>query len=152
MFAEAIRNVIIADAQIRARLATYAFGSLSGTTTSGGRAGEDAAVFTFVPAPSDARHPFVTVVETTSAPWGTRAQRGAESAVEISLWGDKTGRTDAALRELAWMIFRATHRAELALAGYEEWGCVANAPRSQRDADAYPGHVISVRVRSLERL
>ena len=150
MIAEAIRNVIIADAESRARLATYAFGGLSGTTTSGGRAGEDAAVFTFVPAPSDARHPFVTVVERKSAPWGTRAQRGAESAVEISLWGDKTGRTDAELRELAWMIYRAAHRAELRLAGYEEWGCMAGTPRSRRDADGYPGHVISVRVRALE--
>lgn len=137
---EAVQAKLVASA-LATELATYDFGD----------AVEAPAVFTIDPIPEDAELPAIVVTELGgSSDFGTRAKRGAEVDVDVRLWGDKD-RSEKALRDLAWRVFLEMHRAHLDVDGFEEVGCFATPPRKLFDPDKFPGYLVSVRARIIER-
>jgi hypothetical protein len=138
MIAAALRSRILADSQLAGQLALYDAG-----------AGPAAALFTALPAPADCPQPLITISEEGGTPWGTRAQRGAESAALVTLRGDKS-RSEKALSELAQQLWLRLHRAELTLSGFTEVGCLARPPERAADPQGFPEYRIRVTVRLLE--
>ena len=136
----AIRNLIVADTDMRARLGTYQF--TSGVSTP--------AVFTLDVIPEDSPYPAVIVNRIGGVDLGTRGREGEETLVSIRLYGDKDRRADV-LRRTANVLRRLVNRAELTVTdGYRAFRCVADPPSVLSDPDGFPGYVITVRVMQIE--
>lgn len=137
MIAEALRAVILADAEISGALASYNFG-----------AGPEPAVFTIDPIPRDSALPAVIIREVSGVPFETRAQEGAEQDVDVMLWGNKQ-RSVIALKLLAWDLYYLIHRCNPAITGHREIGVYASPPQGVTDDEGFPGFRVPVMVRVL---
>jgi len=128
MIADPICDMLAADANVTADLATFDFG-----------AGASAAIFDFAPAPLDCPQPLITVTE-EGGPWtGTRDTRGFRMRGEITIWGNK-GRTRRVLRRIAMYAFRAIDRQHLTLESpYCEVGVHCDAWNETTDREGFPG-------------
>ena len=137
MIIKAIYDLLIATPAITALLPTYNFGEVK------------AAIFTIDPVPKDASLPAIVISQSGGIRWGTRAKKGGEADVTITIWDDKK-RTWKALREIAWLVWITCERASLTIDGYEEVGCLANLPRQLVDTDGFPGYIIDLMVRFIQ--
>ena len=138
MILSPIRDRLASGSAVAAALAVYNFGS-----------GDVPAIFTVDPIPEDAELPAVVLTLMSGSTWGTRAKRGAEVAVDLSVYSDKTGST-AALRAAAWAIWERLNRAELTIVGYEEVGVIVTPPVTAPDPDGFPGLRMTATIRIIE--
>jgi len=139
---EAVRAYLMNQSNLIAHLSTYDFGD-----------GAVPSVFTTDPIPEDLEitpdNYAVVLTLIGGTRWGTRDKKGAETAIDIRIFGARE-RSTAALRAAAWAAWVSLERATLSIAHYEEVGCLAEAPEQGVDTDGYPFYRIRVTVRILE--
>lgn len=137
---EAVRDLIAADATIRARLATYEFTTDVSTV----------AVFTTDVMPEDAELPAVIINRSGGADFGTRGHEGEDAFVSVRIYANRDRRTDT-IRKTAELLKKLLNRAELTVTdGYRAFRCIADPPISAADPDGFPGYLITVRVLLLD--
>lgn len=132
MFHKALRDLLVADANVTGKIATYEF-------TTG--AAETPAVFTDDVAPGNAEGIFIVVTTLDSDNFGTRARRGGEVWIDVNLWGDK-GRSDLALWQAADAAWKCLDRAMPVVTGWNMMRVVATPPQRITDVDGFPGYLL----------
>lgn len=138
---EAIRNLIVDDTDMRARLATFAF------TTD---ADPIPAVFTTFEMPKNCDLPAVQINRIGGVDYGTRGAEGEDTLIDVRLYGDRRRDSDV-LRRTAKILRKLVNRANLTLTdGHRAFRCIADPPALTPDEDGFPGYRISVRVLQLE--
>ncbi|MCX7805042.1 MAG: hypothetical protein N3A38_07600 [Planctomycetota bacterium] len=141
MIADVIARKLLSDdpaaAAIRARLADYADGK---------------AIFCLPAMPEDSGLPAIVIAEAGGASWGCRARPGAEVRVDVQVFGRK-GMTTETIRGLArdlWTFLgRSDMAGDMAAAGFEGWGVVAQPPQNTQDGLGFPGYTIPLVCRVL---
>jgi hypothetical protein len=137
---EAVRNLVVADTDMRARLATYEF-----TTDV-----PSPAVFTTEVIPENCDYPAVIVNRVGGVDFGTRGREGEDTLLSVRIYGDRSRAQDL-LRRAANILRRLLNRAELTVTdGYRAFRCIADPPSAIPDPDGFPGYLITVRVLQLE--
>ena len=137
---EAIRDLLVADSVLRARIETYEF--TSGTSTP--------SVFTTDVMPKDARLPAIIVARAGGADFGTRGWEGSDTLIDVRLYGDRE-RNTADLRRTAEIMRKLLNRAKLTLTdGQRAFRCIADPPVAAPDPDGFPGYLVAVRVLLLD--
>jgi len=140
--APAIRDLIVADIDITAQLATYDFGGPAVTP----------AVFTTDPIPVDAELPAIVITEIGGDnDFGSRSHKGAHVRCDVRVYDDKD-RSRQAVRILAWALWRLLHRAHLDIECMSDIGCYADPPAEITDAEGFPGFVIPVLIWILDEV
>lgn len=137
MIAEAIHAHLIADGTITAALATWDFGD-----------GAAPAVFTTDPIPAGCGLPAIVITETGGDNWDTFNHWGGNCHADVRVYGNKTFSREA-LRDVAQLIWRRMHLANLTVVGYGDWGTYCNMPAELTDPDGFPGFLLAVRTRVL---
>ena len=133
---EAMRNLIVADADMRTRLGAYEFTTDVSTP----------AVFTTSVIPKNCAYPAVIVHRVGGTDFGTRGREGEDTFVEVRIYGDKD-RSQDILRRTSNVLRRLLNRAKLTVTdGYRAFRCVADPPSFVPDPDGFPGYLIAVRV------
>jgi hypothetical protein len=136
---EAMRNLIVQDTDMRARLATFEFttGVLS------------PAVFTTPVIPQDCDNPAVIISRVGGTDFGTRSREGEDTFVEVRVYGDRLRPHDV-LRRTATILSRLLDRARLTMSdGFEAFRCIADPPVLIPDPDGFPAYMIAVRALQL---
>ncbi len=137
MIAGVLTKAITADATIVAGLALYA-----GVP----------AIFT-AEIPDDCGLPAIVINDIGGTRWGTRGQKGAELAVDVTIYG-KNLLSKKVIRDLAYKIWHLLNRHELSpwleAEGYDNWGCLADPPTATNDGNGFPGFTVKVTVRVLK--
>lgn len=137
---EAMYNLIVADTDMRARLATFEFTDDVATP----------AVFTTEVIPKNCDYPAVIINRTGGVDFGTRCSEGEDTLVSVRLYGDRDRAHDK-LRRTANILKKLLNRAELTVTdGYRAFRCIADPPSAIPDPDGFPGYLITVRVLQLE--
>ncbi len=135
MITPAIREILMADAEIIAQVATY-----NGAP----------AVFTVDPAPADCGQPVIVINEVGGfVGLETRCRRGYTASADVRIYDDK-GLSKARIRTIAQRVWELLHRAELELDGYEAVVTLCQPPVDAPDPDGYPGLSLSTSVTILE--
>ena len=140
-----IRRLLLADSDITGALATYPFAD--------GEA-EEPCIFTSSKIPEDASFPAIIISHIGGTPFGCRGQKGGMMHVDVRVYDDKETSMKP-LDELAFAIWRCCDRAELwpwlEDEGYDDYGCTAEPPTANNDPEGYPGYLVKVHARVLER-
>ena len=138
MIIKPIQNFLAADAGITAQLSTYQFSS-----------GVDSPAIFVGDIPDDATFRCLLIEALPGTPWGCRGYRGSEALTDISVLEDKE-RSEKAVKDLAYDVWRKMDRAQFSLTGYELVACWANSPGRIEVQDGFPGFLIQVRTLVLE--
>ena len=139
MFTEAIRNLLVVDANVTSKLATYEF--TTGAT--------EPAIFTIDPAPKDADSILVVLMQMGTGYFGSQGIRGGEVLIDAMLWGDKN-RSEQLLFEAAMAIWSCLDRARAILAGWFLFSILCYLPERLTDVDGFPGYRIRMQLLALE--
>jgi len=109
------------------------------------------AVFTVEPAPPECGNPVIVLVQNGGTPFEDRGHRGSEVSVTVKLWGDRLGSTEKHLRGLATRVWRLLDRCALTLTDYDAVGAAASFPQRTQDAEGYPGYLLTLTIKVMEK-
>jgi hypothetical protein len=129
-----IHDLLAANGFVTSDLAVYDFGS-----------GDAPAIFTMQIFPERTQYPAIIIRSIDSTVFGTRANRGAEMFIDVSVYGNK-GHSDLVLIGIADAVWDALDRQTITVTGYHNCLLQADAPVETTDGDGFVGHIVRCRV------